>query len=212
MSQRAKRGVLAFFFLSILLGLVVSVAFVGGGGRKARAQALPDAGKFRVGSALGEDRAGFSGRAKVQVFTSFGAPEWASLSQCLQSPQVEAEMGFFTGVLVDGAAELEVETVLRERDGLGVVVRALNGAVLGGLKAGFTCAELVELLHSIRANATGEAEKSPIYADLLESTAPIDALLLNGERAKAEKFVGFLKEFEDPQSAAVKNAEARLKQ
>jgi hypothetical protein len=121
-------------------------------------------------------------------------------------------MDFFTGILVDEIAEPDVEAVFRGRDGLGIVVRALNGGVLGGLRAGFTCADLVELLRSIRANATGEAEKSPIYAGLLESTAPIDALLLNGERARAEKLVGFLKEFEGAQSAAAKNAEARLKQ
>jgi hypothetical protein len=64
MSRTAKRGFVAFFFLSVLLGLALSVAFVRGAGGAAKAQALPDVGKFRVGSALGEERAGFSGRAK----------------------------------------------------------------------------------------------------------------------------------------------------
>ena len=210
MSQRAKRGFLAFFFLSILLGLAVSVAFVGGGGRKARAQALPDVGKFRVGSALGEERAGFSGRAKVLVFTTPDSPDWTALSQCLQSGDVLAQMDFFTGVLVDERAEPDVEAVLRSRDGLGVVVRALNGGFLGGLASGFSCKDFAALLSSIRLAVTSPPEKSPLYANLLERTAPIDDMLQNGERAKAEKFAGFLEELEGASSPAVQAVKAKL--
>jgi hypothetical protein len=210
MSRTAKRGFVAFFFLSVLLGLAVSFAFVGGAGGAAKAQALPDVGKFRVGSTLGEERCGFSGRAKVLVFTSPDSPDWTALSQCLQSTDVVAQMDFFTGVLVDEKAEPDVEAALRARDGLGVVVRALNGGFLGGLASGFGCKDLVGLLNSIRESQTSPPEKSPLYANLLERTAPIDDMLQNGERAKAEKFAGFLEELEGASSPAVQAVKAKL--
>ena len=147
MSRRMKRGV----FASVVLVLfAVGAAFLLLPGRKgvAGAQALPDSGKFRAGSALGEERAGFSGRTVVQVFATAGTVEWSSIDACLKSAAIEAQMGFFTGVLVDEAAEPTVEATLRERDGLRVVVRDLSGAYLGGLAAGFSCEDLAAPLES----------------------------------------------------------------
>jgi hypothetical protein len=210
MSRNGKRGFLAFFFMSILLALAVSVAFVGGAGGAAKAQALPDVGKFRVGSALGEERCGFSGRAKVSVFASFNSPAWSSISECLQSAAIESEMDFFTGVLVDEAAEPDVEAVYRERDGLRVIVRGIGGGFLGCLPAGFTCQELVDLLRLVRASATSAPEKSPIYVNLLESTAVLDDLVARGEAAKAERYVALLEEFEGSSSPAVQAARAKV--
>ena len=209
MSKRAKRGLAASAVLAVLAGLGI-YAVVASGRTTAGAQTLPDAGKFRSGSGLGEERAGFSGRSKVLVFTSAADPEWPTIEACLQTGALEAELGRFTGVLVDPAAEPEVEAALRERAGFRVVVRSLNGAFLGGLPAGWGCQELVELLRSIRGEAAGDPERSPIYANLLESTAAIDALLLEGAREKAERFVGLLEEFEGPESPAVQAARARL--
>jgi hypothetical protein len=176
----------------------------------AGAQALPDAGPFRVGSELGEERAGFSGRPKVLVFASAEAPDWPAIAACLQSAAAAEAMGAFTGVLVDERAEPEVESVLRERDGLRVVVRSLSGGFLGGLKGGFACEELAALLRRIRAAAASDPEKSPIYASLLESPAAIDSLIDGGEAAQAEKWVGFLEELEGAASPAVQAARSRL--
>src|SRR6267143_1594648 len=75
MNSKAGRTIVALCALSALAGLV-TYAFLGSS--RVTAQALPDAGKFKVGSALGEERAGFSGRAKVQVFTSSADPNWSA--------------------------------------------------------------------------------------------------------------------------------------
>lgn len=208
MSQNAKRGLQATILL-IALGAVAVYATLGTRAKVA-AQALPDVGRFRAGSAAGEERAGFSGRAKVQVFASASASDWNTISACLQSREVEAEMPFFTGVLIDEKAEPTVEQVFRERDGLRVVVRALNGGFLGGLPAGFKCQDLADLLKSIHAQATSAPEKSPIYANLLESTAALDDLLQKQEGAKAARFVDLLDELEGSTSPAVQAAKAKL--
>jgi hypothetical protein len=180
------------------------------GGVRAAPQVLADVGRFRVGAALGEERAGFSGLPKLQVFASADDPAWSTIQACLTSAAVEAELSFFTPVLIDERLEPEVEQVLHERDGLRVVVRGLNGKFLGGLPAGFRCDELVEILRSIRANTIMAPDKSPIYSLLLQTAEPIDSLLNEGQRAAAEKFVGFLSEFEGASSPAVLAAEARL--
>jgi hypothetical protein len=200
-------GALATAF-ALGLGILLYTRLPGGGG--AAAQAMPDVGRFKAGSELGMERAGFSGRAMVQVFAQAGTPEWTGISECLASAEVEAEMHFFTGVLVDEAVEPNVESVLRERDGLRVVVRGLNGAVLGGLPVGFTCAELASLLRSVRQRTIAQPEPSPIYANLLESAAPITDLIQRGEAGRAAKFVDFLKEIEGATSQAVRSAEAVL--
>jgi hypothetical protein len=171
---------------------------------------MPDVGKFRVGSQLGEERAGFSGRAMVQVFAQAGTVEWTAISECLASPEVEAEMYFFTGVLVDEALEPNVERLHREVDNLRVVVRGLNGAYLGGLPAGFTCTDLVELLRWVRARSVMRPRPSPIYLSLLESSASITDLIQRGEGERAVKYAEFLKELEGASSPAVQAAEAAL--
>src|SRR5258705_9704065 len=177
---------------------------------RAAAQAVVDVGNFKVGSALGEERAGFSGRPKVQVFVTANDPNWPTISACLQSPDVEAEMGSFVGVLVDTQAESDVETAYRQRHALQVVVRGLDGAFLGGLPSGFTCADLIGLLRTVRASRPGESEKSPVYASLLESSGAIDYMVQNGERVQASHFVDLLRDFEGSKSQAVKAAEAAL--
>lgn len=211
MSRKAKRGFAASFCLVFLIAVVVYF-LRSPRGTAATAQVLPDLGAFRVGSELGEERASFSGRPKVQVFATAEPAEWTALSSCLESPQVEAEMGVFTGILIDEAAEPTVEDTFRERDGLRVVVRALNGGFLGGLPQGFTCDDLVGLLRSLRQDDPSEPERSPIYANLLESPAVIDYLSEKGERARAERFVALLEEFEGATSPAVQAAKARLGQ
>ena len=126
---------------------------------------------------------------------------------------MEAEISaFFTGVLVDARTEPEVEAVLRQRDGLQVVIRELSGAFLGGLPQGFQCSALVNLLSAVRMRSLAAPEKSPIYAALLDSAAPIDDLIQKGEAEKANKFVELLNEFEGKNSPASLQAQARLGQ
>jgi hypothetical protein len=115
-----------------------------------RAAATDDIGRFKLGAAAGEERAGFSGLAKLQVFANASDPDWETVSAMLTAPEVEAELGFFTPILVDPAADVAAESRLRQRDGLQVIVRALNGKFLGGLRRGFTRGELVDLLAGIR--------------------------------------------------------------
>jgi hypothetical protein len=211
MNGKTGRVVVACCALCAAAGLVAFMV-VRTGGVKAAPQVLSDVGKFRAGAALGEERAGFSGRAKLMVFASAGDPGWSALQACLTNPALEAELSVFTPVLIDEQVDLATEDVLRERDGLRVVVRALNGKFLGGLQVGFRCDELVDLLHSIRANTTLGLERSPIYSLLMRTPEPIDALLQEGKRADAEKAVEFLIEFEGSGSPAVAAAEARLGQ
>jgi hypothetical protein len=209
MSRRAKRGFLVSFVV-VLLGAAIGYSTFERRSQAQAPQALLDVGKFRVGSDLGEERAGFSGRTKLQIFASASSADWASISSCLESEAVAAQMDFFTGILIDETAEPLVEATAGVRDGMRVVVRGLNGAYLGGLPAGFTCQELVALLQQVRATAFSGPEPSPIYANLLESTAAIEDLISKGERAKAAKFVTLLKEFEGATSPAVKAAEAKI--
>jgi hypothetical protein len=189
------------------VGLVIYSTSSGG----AAAQAITDVGKFRAGSELGEERAGFSGRAKLLVFTNPSAADWLSVSACLQNAAVEAELDFFAPILIDERVE-QVEPVTRERDGMSVVVRGLNGAFLGGLHAGYTCSDLVEFMRSVKARATMAPDPSPIYAALRENALIVDSMIQTGDRARAEKFVGFLREFDGATSPAVVAAEARLGQ
>lgn len=195
----------------VFLG-TVSVWSILRSGAAAPAQVVSDVGKFRVGSVFGEERAGFSGRALLEVFVSPNLSDWPEVAACLQSPGVEAELGFFTPILIDEQAEPKVKVVFRERDGLRVVVRSISGGFLGGLPAGFSCDDLVGLLRSIRELSKAEPRKSPIYSVLLQSPAVIDDLIANKERAKAARFVELFRELEGPSSPAVTAAEARLHQ
>ncbi|MBI4604743.1 MAG: hypothetical protein HY721_22505 [Planctomycetes bacterium] len=211
MSRRAKQGISVGLVLAcVALGIGIYALIAGRGA--VTAQTMPDVGRFRAGSELGAERAGFSGRAMVQVFTSAAAADWHAIAACLQDPAVTALMDpQFVGVLVDETLEPTVEEVLRARDKLAVVVRGLNGAFLGGLPAGFTCTELLELLKSLRQRLFFEPEKSPIYANLLERPeVVVDAMVASGDLVKAAKFVAFLEELEGAASPAVVAAKARL--
>jgi hypothetical protein len=209
MSRKTGRAIAASCVLGAVVGVGILIYGVAPGGGIA-AQVLPDVGSFKAGSELGMERAGFSGRAMVQVFTQAGSPEWTAISQCLGSAEIEEEMHFFTGVLVDEKGEPGVESVFRERDGLNVVVRGLNGAFLGGLRTGFTCEELLILLRSVRRRTIAHRDLSPIYANLLESAAPITDMVQKGEGDRAARYVDLLKEFEGASSPAVRSAEAAL--
>lgn len=208
MSRKAGRAIAASCVLGVAAGAGILIYSIASGGGVA-AQEMPDVGKFRVGSQLGEERAGFSGRPMVFVFTSAASPEWATISSCLQGADVEAFMDQFTGVLVDEALELDTEAVPRTRDKLRVVVRGLNGAFLGGLSEGFRCADLVALLDAIK-KTVPFVEKSPIYARLLESAEPVAVLKVEGKGAEAQRYVELLREFEGAGSPAVQAADAEL--
>lgn len=171
---------------------------------------LAAVGPFRVGSALGEERAGFSGRPKLQVFTTADDPAAADLAACLLSAEVRAELDAFTPILIDARAEPEVETTFRERDGLAVIVRGLNGGFLGALRSGFPCERLVWLLRTIREHSNGAPEKSPIYARLLLEPEAIDELVDAGETDRAVRFLELLRELEGEGSPAVAAVEARI--
>jgi len=211
MKSKIGRIIVASCLLLGLAGCVAYVLIPGGVGGGAGAQALSDVGKFKVGSGLGEERAGFSGRPKVQIFTSTDDPNWPSIFACLRSPEVEAQMAYFTGILVDYQAESNVESIGTRQDGVRVIVRRLNGELLGGLPAGFSCADLAQFLATIRRSRSLDMEKSPIYASLMESPeVVVDDLKGKGEAAQAARFVELLKEFESADNPAVLAAQARL--
>jgi hypothetical protein len=209
MNGKTGRVILVCCGLCAVAG-VLSFGIMRSGGVGAAPQALTDVGRFRVGAALGEERAGFSGRAQLMVFASADDPGWSALQACLTDPTLEAELSSFTPVLIDERVDIAAEEVLRQRDSLRVVVRGLNGKFLGGLAVGFRCDELVELLRSIGANTIMAPDKSPIYSVLLRTSEPIDSLMNEGQRAQAERFVEFLREFEGGGSPAVVAAESRL--
>lgn len=211
MKSTAGKVIVALCVLGMLgaFPIIYSLFPVGAGGQTV--QELTPVGKFLIGSALGHERAGFSGRPMVQVFTRADAPDWPYIAACLQSAEVEAEMPFFVGVLVDERLEPDVEENFRAR-GLKVIISGLNGSFLGGLFLGFSCENFVGLLRSVRLSSARSPEKSSIYARLLETPEAIDAFILRGELDKAVRFVDLLKEFEGPTHPAVLAAEARLAQ
>ena len=67
---------------------------------------LPEIGRFRVGAALGRERAGFCGNPMLQVFTHAGDPNLAAIQACLASIDVAGELDLFTG-LPDPDAHVE---------------------------------------------------------------------------------------------------------
>jgi len=208
MSRNAGRAVVASCTLVVVVGVgVIYTAFLGD---RVAAQAIPDVGKFRAGSELGEERAGFSGRHRLFLFVTPSSPEWDALTSCLQSPEVVGKMDNFAGILIDPTSERNVEPILRKRDGLQVVIRGLNGEFFGGLRSGFTCDDLATLLDSVNAFAPF-TEKSPIYSMLLDSAEPINALKRQGKVDVAAKFVELLAEFEGSDSESVKRAETELR-
>lgn len=219
MSAKAKRSLSVVVVLSVVgvsAGAILFLTFLSapGAGQEAPASPLTDIGRFRVGSELGEGRAGFSGMAKVMVFarSSFTDAERAALASVLQSAEVEAALVGFTPILVDVEAEPTVEEGLRVQAGWGVVVRGLSGGVLGGLHESFTAREFVDFLDGLRFQASLSAEKSPIYGRLLETSAPISDLVAQGERQRAANFVDFLREFEGQNSPAYVSAREALGQ
>ncbi len=213
-SKTGKIAILCCFVA--LIGVVVAAYAVLGIGRSAVSQdqaiqILTGAGSFKVGSALGEERGGFSGRPMVQVFVSADEKDWPVVSAALQSPEVEAEMGSFTGVLIDPKVEPQIEEGYRGQ-GIQALVRGLDGSFLGALPPGFGAINLAKLLNRIRVGSFRAIEKSPIYASLLRSPDAIDSLKAKGEIEKARRFVELLKELEGADSPAVLEAEARLNQ
>ncbi|MBI4257905.1 MAG: hypothetical protein HY619_03025 [Thaumarchaeota archaeon] len=216
MSARQSRMLSACCGLAIVAVvaaiLLLNARGAGGGAAGAAQAALTDVGRFKLGAKLGEERAGFSGLPKIQVFANSSDPNWPAVQACLQEAAIEAELiGSFTAVLVDTSDPQEAQVELGARElGYQVILTALNGKFLGGLAAGFACRDLLALLRTIKAETVIRPEKSPIYARLLETAQPIDWLIQNSERAKADRFVDFLKEFEGVDSPAVRAAEASL--
>jgi hypothetical protein len=194
-------------------GLVVCggvAAFLTLGG-SAQTAALSDVGRFRAGSALGERRAGFSGRPKVQVFADRSARDWPGLEACLKSPEVGALLDRFTPVLADASdpAEAGAEADLRAA-GFQVVVRGLDGGFLGGLGAGHDCAALVGLLAAVRDGLPAEPKESPMCTLLRERPEVVDEMLRQGNRAEAEECLELLRELDGEGSGVVAAVEARL--
>jgi hypothetical protein len=104
---------------------ILIYSMVAGGG--AAAQVLTDVGRFKVGSELGMERAGFSGRAMLMIFATAGVAEWDSLSSCPQSLEVEARLGHFTPIIVDERTEPDAPSVLRVREDIQVAQRQRAG-------------------------------------------------------------------------------------
>ena len=158
---------------------------------------LEDAGAFRVGAELGEERTGFSGCLKFTIFTSTSDPHWPDIAACLGGPLIAPEMEYFVGVLVDEMVDQTTEAIWRSQ-GFRGVGRSLQGRVLGLLPAGFTCLDLLRELQ--KRPPVWVHEKSPAYAVLLDRPdAIVDIALLSG-CDQAAKFANFIDEFEGPES------------
>ena len=211
MSKRTKRGLIAAILVAFGACLALGVVWFQKthANQEVPAGQLDDIGVFKFGSALGEERAGFSGRTRVIVLTS--AREVASLSGCLRSLGVEAHMAALTGVLVDTEVEPEVESDLRERENARVVVKGLEGQILGVLREGYSCDELAQLLEAVTARMSGPPRPSPIYMNLLERPADVARdFVSRGEAAVAAKYVQLLEELEGTANAAVQAARGEL--
>jgi hypothetical protein len=210
MSRRTGRSIIGVCAVG-MTGAALLLYTLGGAREGATAQALEEPGRFRLGAELGAERAGFSGLPLLYVFADPADPGWTGLAACLSSAWVEAELGSFTPVLIDERTDGATEATLRRR-GLQVIARGLNGKLLGGLPHGASCEELILLLGAIRSSMIQSPEPSPIYAVLRRTPEPIEELLRRGERARAERLVDFLAEFEGEESPAVAAARERLGQ
>lgn len=173
-------------------------------------EALRDAGAFRLGYALAQERIGFSGRILVSVFTTAEDPAWPSILDCIESGLLDSEMRFFTGALVDAAAEPEPEPVLRSQ-GFTVIARGLNGAFRGALEPGWTCIAFLDLLQRVRASSTVAPEPSPLYANLQERPEELIEFLVQDQGCpRATTYMAFFQEFDGDGAEAVIRAKVAL--
>lgn len=210
MSKRQGHVLLTSLGMIALAGAGVGAFFLGGGGQDPQASALADVGAFKVGSAVGEERAGFSGRPKVQVFISADDPTWPTLQACLASAEVQTAVAPFVGVIVDPKADPETEAILRQRGDHTVIARGLSGKLYGSLPATFTCENLTSFLNTLAASLPATPEKSPIYASLMDDQKALDGLIQAGAGEKANRFVELLEEFEGASNVKVLAAKAKL--
>ena len=219
MSPKSRRGCSALAAEVILGGAGAFLALGGGRAQQADPPAVdppPAPGaddeklaRFQWGIDVGKERAGFSGLPMIQVFVDENIDE-AALDACLESPEVAALMPGFTGILISPEDEDTSPRRLRRKGEDQVVVRRLNGKILGILPPGFTCAEFLDLLERSLRSMIIKPKKSPIYRRLLESPDAIDRVIERGEPERARKYVDFLMELEGRDHPAAVAAEARL--
>jgi len=222
MSVRKERALLVLGSVSIVAIAASVVVFFGGSQptegaasqqEPAAPVVLPDIGAFRVGSALGDERAGFSGMPSVFVFASAHDASWPELRECLETAESAGALAGYTPVLVDSADPFEdhVEPKLRA-NGAQVVIRNRQGRFLGALQAGFECADFVALLAAAKGMTTIPPQPSPLRTFLRqEPIAGIDSILARDGRERAERVAALFREF-DGDTGAVRAAEARLAQ
>ncbi len=165
--------------------------------------------RFQWGIDLGKERAGFSGLPRGQIFVDESVDKTA-LDACLESPAIKALLPSFTGIFISAEEEDSSPRRLRRSGEHQVIVRRVNGKILGILPPGFTCGELQEMLERCLRHMIIKPKKSPIYRRLLESPDPLDRVIERGEADRARKFVDFLKELEGKDHPAAVAAEARL--
>jgi hypothetical protein len=197
--------------LAVMIVISLSIASIlpSGGAGAVLQQEIQEPESFKFGAESGHERAGFSGRPMLEIFASPEDPSWPALFTLLQSPEVQAAMDGFTGILVDERQDPDVEKT-RRAEGYQVIARSLSGAYLGGLKSGFTSRELGDFLQALKASHAPRIEKSPIYNRLLESPEEISEVLLKQGRPRAERLSELLEEFAGPENEAVVEVKARL--
>ena len=173
--------------------------------------ALADFGRFRVGAALGEERAAFSGLAKLTVFLDPASPERDFVEACVSDAAIAAELVAFTPVLVDASDtnDAAVEATLRAQ-GFQIVIRRMSGEFLGGLTVGFDCAELIDLLRAVRAGDSKPPARDELYRILLADPPSIDAVVADAGLERAHLAYEMLREFEGVESSIVQAVGARL--
>ena len=173
--------------------------------------ALGDLGAFRVGAALGEERAAFSGFAKLTVFLDPASAERDFVEACLSDAAIAADLVAFTPILVDASAtdDAAVEATLRTQ-GFQIVIRRMSGEFLGGLMVGFDCAELIDLLRAVRAGDSKPPARDELYRILLADPPSIDAVVAGAGFERAHLAYELLREFEGAESSIVQAVGARL--
>ena len=122
MSHRGKRrlALVSLVVVALACAAIPLAALLGGGaGPQDAGEEAPaaDLGKFLRGSALGMDRAQFTGCPLVQVFASPQDADYAAITKVLGDPSVTALMADFAGVLIDPSEKAEAEVEAQRREG-----------------------------------------------------------------------------------------------
>jgi hypothetical protein len=188
----------------LLLGItLLTQPFLGGGQADLRPLL------FSHGYKLGHELAGFSGRPMLLLFEDTSLPEWSGLPlECEKNPKLNDILSKrVQGIVVDKSQDTDVFSRYGDPPLRTLIIRDLNGPILGILQSEYSIEDLERLLDAVLPMTT--TEKSPAYIRLLENTLLLDELSGKNEAEEAARIVRLLKHFE-PGSEALLRAEETL--